>query len=160
MHTPAVLGIDEVHTHSGYHLVITNVSEKTIIEMFEKGNCRTVDAYLSSLPDAHAVQVVVVAMDMWHPYRDGVRNHLPDAQIVIDKFHVVRMANQSLEAIRKAHQENLCQGGRIQLKQDRFLMLYRRSELDESKGLQRDQIFDKHPSLSTAHASKEAFFDI
>ncbi|CAG4931802.1 unnamed protein product [Acidithrix sp. C25] len=156
--TPTVLGIDEVHTRSGYHLVVTNVLEKTIIEMFEKRNRHTVDAYLSSLPDAQVIQVVT--MDMWRPYRDGVRKHLPDAQVVIDKFHVVKMANQALETIRKAHRATLSQSDRIQLKQDRFLMLYRRSELDESQSLQLDQIFDKYPSLAIAHASKEAFFDI
>ncbi len=115
------------------------------------------DAYLSSLPDAQVIQVVT--MDMWRPYRDGVRGHLPDAQVVIDKFHVVRMANQALETIRKAHRATLSHSDRIQLKQDRFLMLYRRSELDESQSLQLDQIFDKYPSLGVAHASKEAFYD-
>ena len=155
--TPAVLGIDEVHTRSGYHLVITNVLEKTIIEMFEKRNHHTVDAYLSSLPDAQVIQVV--KMDMWPPYRDGVRKHLPGAQVVIDKFHVMRMANQALETIRKAHRATLSQSDHIQLKQDRFLILYRRSELDESQSLQLDQIFDKYPSLGVAHASKEAFYD-
>ncbi len=131
--TPTALGIDEVHTPSGYHLVITNVSEKTIIEMFEKRHRRTVDAYLSSLPDAQAVQVVT--MDMWRPYRDSVRKHRINAQVVIDKFHVMRMANQALEAIRKAHRANLSQGEHIQLKQDRFLVLYRRSELSKLQGV-------------------------
>jgi transposase len=38
-----------------------------------------------------------VVMDMWRPYRQAVETMLPDATVVIDKFHVVRMANQSLD---------------------------------------------------------------
>lgn len=38
---------------------------------------------------------------MWTPYRDAVQAVLPDARIVIDKFHVVRMANDALEKVRK-----------------------------------------------------------
>jgi transposase len=48
-------------------------------------------------------KVRYVAMDKWKPYRDAIQSVLPDATIVIDKFHVVRMANNALEKIRKEH---------------------------------------------------------
>ena len=34
---------------------------------------------------------------MWKPYKDAVNTILPHAKVVVDKFHVVRMANQALE---------------------------------------------------------------
>ena len=48
-----------------------------------------------------------VAMDMWTPYRDAVQTVIPDPRIVIDKFHVVRMANDALEKVRKSLREQL-----------------------------------------------------
>lgn len=49
-------------------------------------------------------------MDMWRPYYDAVKAVLPDAVIVIDKFHVVKMANQAVEKGRKALREQMDQG--------------------------------------------------
>ena len=50
---------------------------------------------------ANRHQVEIVSMDMWKPYRRAFQTVLPQARIVVDKFHVVRMANEALEKIRK-----------------------------------------------------------
>ena len=76
-------------------------------------------------------RVEVVTMDMWRPYRDSVRRYLPHATIAIDRFNVVRMANQSLETVRKTLRQSLTQSERIQMKNDRFLMLGRVCELND-----------------------------
>jgi transposase len=36
---------------------------------------------------------------MWQPYKLAVREALPQATIVVDKFHVVKMANQAAKPI-------------------------------------------------------------
>lgn len=54
---------------------------------------------LYSLPGKD--EVLYIAMGMWTPYRDAVQAVLPDARIVIDKFHVVKMANEAVETVRK-----------------------------------------------------------
>ena len=46
-------------------------------------------------------------MDMWRPYRDAVEAVLPHAMIVVDKYHVVRMANDAMEKARKFLRTNL-----------------------------------------------------
>ncbi len=40
-------------------------------------------------------------MDMWRLYRDVIYSINPNVIIVIDKFHVVRMANVAMETFRK-----------------------------------------------------------
>ena len=52
-------------------------------------------------------KVQYVAMDMWRPYRDAVEAVLPHAMIVVDKYHVVRMANDAMEKARKFLRTNL-----------------------------------------------------
>ena len=42
-----------------------------------------------------------MVMDMWRPYQDAVRDALPGIPVVVDKFHVVKMANAALDALRK-----------------------------------------------------------
>lgn len=40
-------------------------------------------------------------MDMWRPYQEAVETVLSDAKIIIDKLHVLRLANNGLEQVRK-----------------------------------------------------------
>ena len=97
--TPKVMGIDEIHLSARARAVITNIEEKTIIEMFKDRNKTTIIKYLESLNNPYAV--LNVAIDMWKPYKDSVNQVLPDAVVVVDKFHVIKMANEALERCRK-----------------------------------------------------------
>lgn len=54
---------------------------------------------------------------------------LPRASIVVDKFHVLRLANAALETIRKEHRSRLTRAQRRRLMHDRFLLLKRRQDL-------------------------------
>ncbi len=58
-------------------------------------------------------------MDMWRPYRESILQHLPQAIIVIEKFHFVRMAAQSMESVRKKIRLELDRSSRVKLKNDR-----------------------------------------
>lgn len=49
-------------------------------------------------------------MDMWRPYKDAVNLVLPHAIIVIDKFHVVKMANEAVEKGRKDLRSQMTSG--------------------------------------------------
>ena len=59
----------------------------------------SIEAFLHSLPGK--AKVTHVAMDMWRPYRIAVSKVLPEAKIVVDKFHVVSKANAAFEAVRR-----------------------------------------------------------
>ena len=39
---------------------------------------------------------------MWRPYRIAVLAALPNAKLVVDKFHVVSKANASFDAVRRS----------------------------------------------------------
>jgi transposase len=45
--------------------------------------------------------VAVVAIDMCSAYRAAVAQHLPNATLVVDHFHVVQLANQVVSAVRR-----------------------------------------------------------
>ena len=58
-------------------------------------------SYLRRLPGREKVKVVV--MDLSETYRRIVRKYFPNAQIVADRFHVVRLVNQHFMQIWKQH---------------------------------------------------------
>lgn len=97
--TPCFLGIDEAHLYHHYRCVLADVEKRTIIDLLENRSAAYVANYLSKMPNKGRIETI--CMDMWQPYRDAVKAVLPEARIVIDKFHIVRYASDALESARK-----------------------------------------------------------
>lgn len=127
--TPRWLGLDEVHLLKNYRFVVTDVENRAVIDILRKRNKSVVIDYLSKLQGIDKVELV--AMDMWRPYRDAVNIVIPHAKIVIDKFHVVKLANEALEKIRKANREKVSAKELRQLMRDRYVLLTRRRDLND-----------------------------
>ncbi len=157
--TPKWLGIDEVHLLKSYRCVITDVENRSVIDILRKRNKDMVIGYLTELKDIDEIELV--AMDMWNPYKSAVNTVIPHAKIVIDKFHVVKLANEALEKIRKANRQNVSAKERRQLMRDRYVLLTRRKDLNHFGDQIKLQVWtNKFPLLSQAYELKEQFFDI
>lgn len=154
---PQWMGIDEIHLIKP-RCVVSNIQNNTIVEILKDRNKPTVTRYLSQLKGLD--QVHYVAMDMWKPYRDAVETIIPDAQIVIDKFHVVRMANDGLERIRKSLREQLTPKQRRGLMHDRFVLLKRERDLTDKEAFLLDGWCQNYPELGLAYRQKEDFYAI
>src|SRR5690625_4593738 len=157
--TPKWLGIDEIHLLKNYRCVITDVENKSVIDILRKRNKDTVISYLLKLQNIDKIELV--AMDMWNPYKSAVNTVIPHARIVIDKFHVVKLANEALEKIRKANRQNVSAKERRQLMRDRYVLLKRRKDLNNFDDQIKLQVWtDMFPLLGQAYELKEQFFDI
>lgn len=154
---PKWMGIDEIHLIRP-RCVISNIQNNTIVDMLVNRNKDMVIHYLSNLQGRNEVQYV--AMDMWAPYRDAVQAVMPNAKIVIDKFHVVRMANEALERVRKGLREQLSPKQRRGLMHDRFVLLKRERDLNDKERLLLDGWTANYPDLGVAYRLKEDFYGI
>lgn len=155
--TPKWMGIDEIHLIKPRG-VITNIENNTIVELLPNRNKDTVVRYLYGLSGKDRIQYV--AMDMWAPYRDACQMVIPDARIVIDKFHVIRMANDALERVRKGLRASLTPKQRRGLMHDRFVMLKRERDLNDKERLLLSGWVKNYPELGEAHRLKEDFYGI
>lgn len=156
--TPKWMGIDEIHIINKPRCVVSNIENNTLVDMLRNRNKETVAKYFFSMPNREKVQYV--AMDMWAPYRDAVRAVLPDATIVIDKFHVVRMANDAMEKARKGYRESLSAKQKRGLMHDRFVLLKRERTLSDAERFTLDGWVRNYPVLGEAYRAKEAFYSI
>ena len=153
--TPKVLGLDEIHLNRRMRLVMTNIEQRTLIDMVKNRKKETVIAALNKLKEPEKVELVT--LDMWRPYLDAARLVLPQATPVIDKFHVVKMANEAVESARKALRESLSAKQRKGLLHDRFLLLKRRSSLTGQQHFILEGWTLNYPSLAQVYEAKEAF---
>lgn len=155
--TPKWMGIDEIHLIKPRG-VITNIENNTVVQLLANRNKETIIKYLYQLEGKQHIQYVT--MDMWRPYKDAVEEVLPQANIVIDKFHVVKMANEALERVRKSFRESLTPKQRRGLMHDRFILLKRESELNGKEVSLVASWLNNYPELGEAYRLKEDFFNI
>jgi transposase len=90
---PQVLGIDE-HFFSrkqGYVTTFCDLKNHSVFDVTLGRSELALEAYLSRLEGKHLVRVV--CMDLAPSYRALVRKHFPNAKIVADRFHVIRLIN-------------------------------------------------------------------
>lgn len=155
---PKWLGIDEIHLLGRPRAVFTNLQRRYLIDMLEDRSQAVVTNYLLHLPRRE--QTEVVAIDMWRPYKTAVNAAMPQASVVIDKFHVLRTATSGLEGVRKSVRKGLNSRQRVQLKNDRFLLLRRASKLKPNEQMILDAWCGAFPDLYLAWELKETFYAI
>ena len=156
--TPQWMGIDEIHIIKKPRCIVSNIENNTIVNVLRDRNKKTVADYLFRLKGRELVKCV--AMDMWEPYKDAVRDVMPQATIVVDKFHVVRMANECLETVRKNIRGSLTDKQRRGLMHDRFILLKRENKLQGLDRITLESWRKNYPALGSAYRAKEEFFDI
>lgn len=153
--TPEILGIDELKIIGQYRAMITNVEALTLYDMLETRNKADLISYFKTMPDKQRVRVLT--MDLWSVYRQVARLQFPDSMIVADRFHVVRMANESVERVRKAIRKTLDTRTRLKLKDDRFVLLSRWKNLDGTAQAKLEYWGKLFPTLWDAYWAKEGF---
>lgn len=105
---------------------------------------------------ASGARIEAVAMDMSQAYASAVARHLPEALIVFDRFHVMKLMNEKLddlrrELVRQAQSEE----AKVAIKGTRWLLLYRRDNLPKSKARQLQKALERNRPLATAYLLKE-----
>ena len=90
---PRVLGIDEhfFTRRRGYATTLCDLGKHRIFDVTMGRSEADLGRYLKGLRGRNRVRVV--CMDLSTTYRSIVRRYFPNAQIVADRFHVIRLVN-------------------------------------------------------------------
>ena len=157
--TPTIMGIDELKLMGTYRCVITNLAMNSLYDMLPEMTQDTLIPYFAKLPDAEKVEWI--CSDMWRPFKKSFRLHLPNAKLVIDKFHVVRMASEALDTERKTLQSSLDRDARLNMKKHlRWILLRRPNSLTEDQQRILGNLEKWHPEFKEAYDLKEQFYNI
>ena len=93
-------------------------------------------------------------------YSSWVKEILPDADIVYDHFHVIKMMNKRLDDLRRRTMGQLCTDQKKSLKKTRWLWLRNIENLSESAQSELEELREKFSDLGTASAMKEVLRNI
>lgn len=155
---PRVLGIDELTLLRKRRCIFVDIEGRRALDILEAMTKPGVVHWLSHLPGRDRIEVVT--MDMWRPYATAVRAILPKAAIVVDKWHVLRMANDAVDRVRK---DQGAAGGDSVAKSYRRsarLLLKRPANMDARQAMTLDGWLRNEPLIKAAWDMKEAFYAV
>ena len=155
---PEWLGIDETKLDRAMRCILTDVGNNKPIDILHDRDKRTLAVWLQRFPDRSKVKGV--AIDMWKPYKDVAATMFGKVPVVIDKFHVVRMANSAIERVRIRVQRDKTKATRIEWKRSRIQLVKRAKNLNDKQRLNLDIWLANEPEIAEAYRLKEAFFDL
>jgi len=98
------LGIDEIAHRKGkkdYACVLVDLERGIQLDVLPNRKKDTLIAHFQSLGEEFCQQIEVVCCDIWKTYINVAKELFPNAEIVIDRFHVVKALNYVLDALRK-----------------------------------------------------------
>lgn len=151
---PPKIGIDEHYFRrgkSGFRDFVTVVVDQKNHRLMEVVDGRTgpeLDAALAAIPGRENVRIV--SIDMSDSYKSFVRRFFPNATIVADKFHVLRLLTPAINRHRKAIT------GDQRTNPVRRLLLRNGRDLDATSRWALRTWLAEHPTLRALYATKEA----
>lgn len=145
------VAIDETSSRRGhnYLTIAADMKHRKVVFVTEGKDAKTVAAFAEYLAEHKAApgQVCSVSIDMSAAFIKGVTEHLPNARITFDKFHVIAHASAAVDQMRRREQRT-----DPSLKGLRWTLLKDRDRLSEAGRADLDALITQAATKRTARA--------
>src|SRR4028119_2356827 len=140
------VSIDEISMRKGkgsFVTVVSDIETGNLIEMIDSHRQEDIIEVLIRQPLEVRGQVEDVSVDMWGGFPKVIKQVFPNAQVVIDRFHVMKAVNQDLNKLRRAIE--------ITERGSKYLLLSNRSNLNSEQLHRLEATLKKSESLRIAY---------
>ncbi|HSH84875.1 MAG TPA: ISL3 family transposase [Guyparkeria sp.] len=153
------IAIDEISVGKGhrYVTIVLDLDTGAVVFVGRGKGADALDPFWKRLRSSGA-RIAAVATDMSPAYIQAVRENLPEATLVFDRFHVVKLFHEKLTELRRQlYREATDRLHKDVLKGTRWLLLKNPENLDETRNERErlDQALALNHSLATAYYLKE-----
>ena len=153
------IAIDEISIGKGhrYLTIVLDLESGAIVHVGQGKGGDALKAFWKRLKASRA-HIEAVAIDMSPAYIQAVSRNLPDATLVFDRFHLVKLFNEKLSDLRRQLYREAIEGlHKDVLKGIRWLLLKNPQNLDEDKNERQrlQEALELNKSLATAYYLKE-----
>ena len=152
---PEKISLDEFSKEKGkrkFVTVVSNIETASLLEVIDSHKSDEIIEVLKAQPTQMRENVKEVSVDMWGGFQKVIKEVFPNALIVIDRFHVVKLVNKALNKIRLL----------LDLKglKNRYLLLKNGADLTGSERQDLQQLLNNSACLGIAYELKEELRDI
>jgi transposase len=165
------LGIDEIAMIKGqgnYYAVLVNIDTGKIIGLVEKRTEEALTEYLKRWGEEVLSQIEEVSIDLWIGYKNVAEKLMPQAQIVGDRFPVMKQVTDELDEARK---EGKREAGKMKNKKDKekilrgitkskYVLLKNEEDLIEKEQKKLEEVSKVSPKLGEMHRLKGEATDL
>ena len=154
------LGLDEKSIEKGhsYASILTDVSGSRVLNLVRGRTQEAAQELLeTTLSQEQRASVQAVAMDMWPAYMGAVRETLPKASIVHDKFHVVKYLNESVDQVRRREHRAMSAAGFSPLVGTKYSWMRNFKDKRSSEAVEFRALHQMNLKTSRAWTIKETF---
>jgi transposase len=166
----STIGIDEIALLKGHRDFVAVISAQTdqghlcLLTVLPDRSSASVVAWLKTIPDGIRARITTVCTDMWEGYSTAVEEVLPDATIVIDRFHVARQYRTAVDTLRISEvrrlKKELPKEAHDALKHTLWPFRKREADLDDAEQQRLDGLLAYSPALAQAYRLREELTDI
>ena len=151
------LGVDEVARAKGhdYMTVIYDMISGHLIGVETGRTAEVLANFLKRIPSETAENIEAVAMDMGPAYQKAVRDCLPNAEIVFDRFHVMQNYSKAIGNQRRIEYRKANKAGKDLMKCCHYLLLKNADKLSESQTEKLNALLAENTNLNTLYLLKE-----
>lgn len=145
------VAIDETSCQRGhdYLTLVADAEQRKVIFVTDGRDARTIESFAGHLSThgGEVGQITSASIDMSPAFIKGVTDHLPNARITFDKFHVIAHASTAVDKMRRAEQKT-----DPDLKGLRWALLKDRSRLTANQSADLDALIANVTTKRTARA--------
>ena len=96
-------------------------------------------------------------MNMWAAYANLIREYAPNAQIRLDRFHIVKHLQEAVEEVRRSEMRRLSRKERVVFKRSRWLLLKNPWNLNPDQKNRLSTLVRWNTPIVRAYYLKESF---
>ena len=157
---PTGIGVDEIAYEKGHkYLTVVREIGGGVIWIGKGRKKETLDQFFKELGEKKCKKITVAVIDMWKPYIKSISENT-NAEIVFDKFHVIKKINEAVDNIRKQEFAKANEDEKRRMKKKRFLILKRGDKLNEDEKQSLQDIMNKNINLYIAYLLKEQVSEV
>lgn len=151
------IGVDEVARAKGhdYMTVIYDMVEGHLIGVETGRTSDVFTKFLKRIPKETTEKIEAVAMDMGPAYQKSVREILPNADIVFDRFHVMKNFSDVIKNQRRIEFRRAGKPGKDLLKGCYYLLLKNEDKLTEKQSDRLNNLLSENQNLNILYLMKE-----
>lgn len=158
------IGIDEKAFRKGqsYITLIYDLDRSTVEAISNGNDTASGNACFSQLSEQQIRSVQAIAMDMSASYVNSAKQCIPLAEekIVHDRFHVMKLATEAVDKVRRGEHRQLKQQHDNRLAGTRYLWLSSQENLTEAQRARFDAAYEQQLETGKAWAYKEMLRDV
>ena len=152
--------MDEIAPHKGhghYYLIISAPELGIVLDVLKDRKKASLEAWFDQRGEAWCAAVEVCCADMWDAYHEAGQAKLPNVQLTVDRFHVMKNLNAAVTQARRAIQQQADEATKEVLKGCRWLLVKNAENLTADEQQQLQTMLAHSPELKTCYDLKEAF---